>query len=361
MNISLAFLRTFFAILSIFFMTLFMITVPEGSTLLNALLGIGLGIVFSLLLFGFDTFFRRFNLRSFNVALIGLFFGYLMGQALVLIFETILQISAISNASPQVLEIIKIALFLFGIYLGTIMTMRSSDELYVSIPFVKFAPTAQKKRDLLVDMSVLADARILDISSTGLFDNQLVIPRFVIKELYAQAEVADEMSKAKARRALEVVKKLEGVLGLDIRFNDTDFPDVREITSKMIRLARLLDANIVTADISKVQMASLEGVRIINIHTLSNALKPLMQTGELIKIKIQRYGKEPRQGVGYLEDGTMVVVNGGGDFIGEAIQAQVLSVKHTTSGRMIFCNAFDEDHPGSPAHHHQYHEDEHDF
>ena len=91
-------------------------------------------------------------------------------------------------------------------------------------------------------------------------------------------------------------------------------------------------------------MASIEGIRIINIHTLSNALKPLMQAGEFIKIKIQRYGKEPRQGVGYLDDGTMVVVNGGGNYIGEAIDAKVLSVKHTTSGRMIFCNAMDEEH-----------------
>ncbi len=357
MNISLAFLRTFFMIISIFFMTVFMVTVPQGSRLVNGFIGVGLGVVFGFLLFGFDTLFKRFNLRSFNVAVIGIFFGYLMGQALVLIFQAILEISTLSTVSPQILEIIKIALFLFGIYLGTIMTMRSSDEIYVSIPFIKFAPTAQKKRDLLVDLSILADARILDISSTGLFDNILIIPRFVIKELYAQAEVGDEMNKTKARRALDVIKKLEGVPGLDVRFNDTDFPDVRELTAKMIRLARLLDANILTADISKIQMASLEGVRIINIHTLSNALKPLMQTGELIKIKIQRYGKEPRQGVGYLEDGTMVVVNGGGDFIGETIQAQVLSVKHTTSGRMIFCNAFDEDHPGGGAPFHPHHDE----
>ena len=130
---------------------------------------------------------------------------------------------------------------------------------------------------------------------------------------------------------------------LEVRFNDTDFPDVKDIQSKLIRLARLVDANILSADISKIQMASIEGIRIINLHTLSNALKPLMQAGEFIKIKIQRFGKEPRQGVGYLDDGTMVVVNGGGKFISETIDAQVLSVKHTSSGRMVFCNACDEE------------------
>ena len=344
MNISLAFMRSFFVVLSIFFMTLFMLSSPTGSPHVNALIGVTLGLLFGFLLIGFDLIFKRFNLRSFNIVIIGIFFGYLMGEALVLIFNAVLDISRVSIIlQPQTLEIIKIALFLFGIYLGTIMTLRFSDELYISIPFVKFSATAEKKKDLIIDSSVLADARIIDASATGLFDHQLVIPRFVIKELYAQAEIGDEFSKIKARRSLDVIKKLEAISGLELRFNDTDFPDVKENQGKLIRLARLLDANLITADISRIQMASIEGIRVINIHTLSNSLKPLMQAGEFIKIKVQRYGKEPRQGVGYLEDGTMVVVNGGGNYIGETIDAKVLSVKHTTSGRMIFCNAMDEE------------------
>lgn len=344
MNISLAFMRTLFVILSIFFMTTFMISSPTGTFMGNTFVGILLGLIFGGLLIGFDITFKRFNLRSFNIAIIGIFIGYLMGQALVLVFDAILEISRISIIlQPQTLEIIKIALFLFGTYLGTIMTLRASDELYVSIPFVKFSPTTEKKKDLIIDSSVLSDARIIDVATTGLLDHQLVIPRFVIKELYAMAEIGDEFTKAKARRSLEVIKKLEAVPELELRFNDTDFPDVKETQGKLLRLARLLDANLLTADISRIQMASIEGIRVINIHTLSNALKPLMQAGEFIKIKIQRYGKEPRQGVGYLDDGTMVVVNGGGNYIGEMIDAKVLSVKHTTSGRMIFCNAVDEE------------------
>lgn len=342
MNISLAFMRIFFMILSIFFMTTFMLSSPAGSLTSNAIIGVVIGLVFGFLLIGFDTLFRRFNLRAFNVAIIGIFIGYLMGQALVIVFDAILDISSISiTLQPQTLEIIKIALFLFGTYLGAIMTLRASDELYVSIPFVKFAPTIQKKKDLLIDQSVLADARIIDIATTGIFDHQLVIPRFIMKELYAQSETGDEISKVKSRRALEVIKKLEALPTLALRYNDTDFPEVKEMTSKLARLARLIDANILSADITRIQMASLDGVRVINLHTLSNSLKPLMQTGEFIKIKIQRYGKEPQQGVGYLEDGTMVVVNGGGKYLGETIECRVLSVKHTTAGRMIFCNALD--------------------
>jgi uncharacterized protein YacL len=344
MNLALAFTRTFFMILSIFFMTTYMISGSEGYTNSRLFLGVGLGAVLGLALIGFDLLFKRFNLRAFNIAIIGLFVGYLMGEALVLVLSAILDISAASiHLSAQVLEVMKIALFLFGIYLGTLMTLRAADELSISIPFIRFTPIAHKKKDLIIDSSVLSDARIIDLASSGIIDHHLILPRFLIKELYIQAETQDEASRHKAKRSLEIIKKLEALSGLELRYNDTDFPDVKDPMSKLIRLARLLDGNILTADISKLQTAAIDGIRVINIHALSNALKPLMQAGEHIKIKIQRFGKEPRQGVGYLEDGTMVVVNGGGDFIGETIDAKVLSVKHTSSGRMIFCNAQDEE------------------
>jgi len=343
MNIALAFTRIFFFILSIFFMTTYMIAFPSGSIWINAIIGAAIGIVFGLLLIGFDTLFRRYNLRSFNIAILGLFIGYLMGQALILILNSILDISTSIALSSQVIEMIKIAIFLFSIYLGTIMTLRAADEIYVSIPFIRFTSMAQKKKDILIDASVLSDPRIIDLAASGLIDHHLVIPRFVIKELYAQIESDDESIKNRARCSLESLKKIEELPEVELRYNDTDFSEIKEIKGKLIRLARLLDANILSAEMSRVQMAAIEGIRIINLHSISNALKPIMQAGETIKIKIQRYGKEPRQGVGYLEDGTMVVVNGGGDYIGENIDAQVLSVKHTASGRMIFCNTINEE------------------
>ncbi len=332
MNISLAFTRVFFFILSIFFMTVYMVSSPLSSMPLKIGIGVGLGVLFGLLLIAFDTFFKRFNLRAFNIAVVGMFLGFLMGEALLLIFKAILDISSISIVmQPQTLEIIKISLFLFGVYLGTIMTLRGSDEFYISIPFVKLAVAGQKKKDLLVDISLLADPRVIDIATSGLLDGQLVLPRFIVKELYAESELG--------KRPLETIKKLESLETLHIRYNDTDFPEVKDIHEKILRLARLLDANIITAETTRVSAS--DGVRIVNINSLSTALKPLTQTGESIRIKIQRYGKEPRQGVGYLDDGTMVVVNGGGKHLGETVDAKVLSVKHTTSGRMIFCNAPD--------------------
>ncbi|MCF7852872.1 MAG: TRAM domain-containing protein [Simkaniaceae bacterium] len=344
MNTSLLFTRIFFTVITVLLFTIYSFSHPEGSIITNVIIGIISGIVFSIFLFGTDILFRRFNLRSFNTAVLGLFFGFLMGEALLLILGAIFQISTIDDKlHATFIEVFKIAIFIFGLYLGTIMTIRAADELYVSIPFVKFAQTVQKKKDIIVDKSVLTDARIIDLCSTGILDHHLVIPRFLIKDFYGQIEVADEQTKSRAKRALDVIKKLEGIPSLDLRFNDTDFPEIKDINGKLLRLARLIDANLLTADISRVQMASIEGIKIINMHSLSNALKPLMETGEYISIKIQRYGKEPRQGIGYLEDGTMVVVNGGGNYIGEVIDAQVLSVKHTSSGRMIFCNALDEE------------------
>jgi len=144
-----------------------------------------------------------------------------------------------------------------------------------------------------------------------LLDNYLVIPRFIITEFYALNERGDEAARYKARRSLEVVKKLETLPSLGLRYTDTDFTDVKDPMEKLIKLSRLLDANILTADVSQIQQSTVEDIRIIKFQQLCNALKPLSQSGEFINIKIQRYGKEPRQGVGYLVDGTMVVVNGG--------------------------------------------------
>lgn len=350
MNVTLTFIRIIFFLLSIFFMAVYMTGRSEGSTLSNLLVGGGIGACLGFVLLLFSYYFRKFNLRSLNILIIGIFFGYFLGLGLNLIFDGILNISRsavtgeiFENLDNRVIEMIKVGFYLFGIFLGSLLTLRAADELYVSIPFVKFTPLAQKKKDIILDISVLKDVRIIDLAASGLLDSHLIIPRFIIKDLYASAETADEGRKTQARRCLEVVKKLEINKQLDIRFNDTDFPEAKDLANKMIRLARLLDANILSADISKVQMATIEGVKIVNIHTLSNALKPLTQTGETIHIKVQRYGKEPRQGVGYLEDGTMVVINGGGDYIGQTLEVNVLSVKHTSSGRMIFCNVFNEE------------------
>lgn len=339
MNPSALFGRLFFLVLSIFFMTTFMLTSSPGSTLGNTAVGFGLGGLLFALFLGFDFAFQKFHLRSFNAITLGLFFGYLMGQGLILIFDTVLDLTTLAIVmQPQTLEIIKISIFLFGIYLATMMTLKYAEEIYLSIPFVRFSPTQQKKKDLILDHSVLSDPRLIDLANSGLVDHTLVVPRFIVKELQSQMETGDETHRTKARKSIETIKKLEGLPNLNLRFVNNDYPEITDTNQKLIRLARALEANILSSDLTKVQLPAVEGINIINMHFLANSLKPLMQAGEQLKIKVQRYGKEAMQGVGYLEDGTMVVINGGGDYIGESIDTQVLSVKHTSSGRMIFCN-----------------------
>lgn len=201
--------------------------------------------------------------------------------------------------------------------------------LYVNFPFAKSPPTTQKTKDILLDLSTLSDPRIIDLAASGLIDQRLVLPRFLLKELQNP-------------KALEIVKKLEDLPTLHLRYQEIDFPEVQDVGSKVLRLAKLLDADIFSIDQNKAQVTQIEDTRVINLHTLSNALKPLMQRGQFLKIKVQRIGKEEKQGVGYLEDGTMVVVNGGGVYIGEMVRTRVLSVKNTSSGRMIFCNIAEE-------------------
>lgn len=308
-------------------------------------IGVGIGLAVFAGLMVLERAAKFFSLRSFNVAMLGLFFGYLMGQAMVLILTAILSIGQAAPAG-EVYVVLKVIIYMFSTYLGVMMTLKASEELYVSIPFVKFHPSTQKKRDLLVDQTALLDPRMIDLAASGLIDNQLLIPRFLLKEFYNNLESVDDTSKSRARRGLEVLKKMESMQHLGIRFIETDFPEISDLDDKVVRLSRLTNTNIITSDQNRIKQSAIEsneGVRVINLNTLANSLKPLSQSGETIEIKIQRYGKEPGQGVGYLEDGTMVVVNGGAEYIGRCIRSHVLSVKHTSSGRMIFCNAAEDD------------------
>jgi uncharacterized protein YacL len=340
MNRTLFFIRTLFLCLCALFLTTYTTnTMPGGFNFANAVIGLAAGLALGGLLIVLDLLFKGGNLRGFNIAILGLFFGYLMGEAILLIFNAIMNLSALTF-EPQTATLIKAIVFLASAYLGMSFTARASEELSFSIPFIRFKSTNSKKKDILLDWSILIESRIIDLANSGLLDDLLIVPRLMLKELYIMLESSDETIRNKAKRCLDIFKKLETIPSLDLRYSEIDYPEIKDSTVKLIQLARALDANLITSDISRFQQYPIEGVRIINIHMLSNALKPL--TGEQLSIKIQRYGKEPRQGVGYLEDGTMVVVNGGAEFIGDTIKAHVLSVKHTSSGRMIFCNVAED-------------------
>lgn len=255
---------------------------------------------------------RQLSLRRLNLWTVGLFFGYLLGVVVVR------ALSALSmEGDPRII-------YLATLYIGLMVTLRSADKLALSIPFVKFEGRgAQERGKLFLDGSALTDPRLLGVANTGLLDGRLVLPRFVERELDGKA-----------------LEKLRELSGLDMEIEERDFADEESVAHKLIRLARLMGGDVLTAEAGAVG-TSYDDIRLINLHTLSKALKPIETSGECLTLRIQRLGKEEHQGVGYLEDGTMVVVNGGGDYIGQEIESRILSVKHTAAGRMIFCNVAD--------------------
>lgn len=346
MKTSVLFIRLFFLFLcSLFAITFTTAAIPGGFNFANGVIGLVAGLAGGFILIGADQTLKKVDLRAFNTATLGLLFGFLMAQAILLSFNAIVESGTVAIL-PDAISLVKITVFLICAYFGMIMTARAAGKFNLSIPFIKFEQNedaSAAKTDLIVDWSILSDGRIIELAASGLLDHHLIFPRFAFKELNAMAESTDETTKAKGKRCLEIFKKLESIPSLNIRYSDVDYPEVRDSMIKLVQLAHLLKANIVTADPSRLQQAFAEGVRVININIPSNVLKPLTQAGEQLSIKVQRYGKEPRQGVGYLDDGTMVVINGGAEFIGETIKAQVLSIKHTASGRMIFCNAVSDD------------------
>lgn len=320
-----------------------------GLTFVPVLLGGLAGAILTGLLTLFEKVYCQINTRTIAVASLGLVLGYLLSKTFFTFFDS----SLLFTSEPQ---ITKLFIYLVCAYIGLVtidlfvgqLELQFGNNATAGKPSLthkkdEFFHTSSKEKLILADASALADPRIIDLAASGILDERLLIARAIINELYSQADNEEDPMKIKARRALNAIKKLEVMPTLVLQYTDLTPPLSQDSHSYAITIARELKASILTADISRLQQTVYENVRIININELSNSLKPLMQAGEIISIKIQRFGKEPRQGVGYLEDGTMVVVNGGASYIGKTIQSHVLSVKHSSTGaRMIFCNAVEE-------------------
>lgn len=201
------------------------------------------------------------------------------------------------------------------------------------------ATTTPPSTKILIDLTCLEDGRLADLAQTGLLDQKLLIPTYLPDELSKLAESAPEPQRTRARKALEVLHKIESLPKLAPIFCSQPTPTDGDLTAKLIQTAKSLNAYILTTEVPSTR---LEGVNFISLDAIASAVKHGPQRGEIISIKIQRVGKEPRQGVGYLDDGTMVVVNGAGDYLGKTITAQVLSQKFSSTGKIIFCNVQEE-------------------
>jgi len=229
------------------------------------------------------------------------------------------------------------SLILLGLpYIGLVMGARNAEWLEPERIVSLFRNTGPRRRYRILDTSVIIDGRIADICETGFMDGTLVIPQFVLKELQFVADSSDSMKRNRGRRGLDILQKIQKMANVDVTISDVDFPDVKEVDLKLIELARTLEGKIVTNDFNLNKVAQLRGVSVLNINELANSLKPVVLPGELMKVFILKEGKEYNQGVAYLDDGTMVVVDNARKMIGKTIDVVVTSVLQTTAGKMIF-------------------------
>jgi uncharacterized protein YacL len=221
-------------------------------------------------------------------------------------------------------------------YLGIVMGSRKGEWLQPQRLVSLFRDTGPQKRYRILDTSVIIDGRIADICETGFLDGTLVVPQFVLKELQLVADSPDSLKRNRGRRGLDILQKIQKMSGVDVTISDIDFPEVREVDLKLIELGRTLQGKIVTNDFNLNKVAQLRGVDVLNINELANALKPVVLPGEFMKVFILKEGKEYNQGVAYLDDGTMVVVDNARRMISKNIDIVVTSVLQTTAGKMIF-------------------------
>jgi uncharacterized protein YacL len=227
-------------------------------------------------------------------------------------------------------------------YIGVVVGARRSEWLSPARFVALFRDGGATRRYHMLDTSVIIDGRIADICETGFIDGTLVVPQFVLKELQLVADSSDALKRNRGRRGLDVLQRLQKQPWVEIIVSDLDFPEVREVDQKLIEAARKLEGKIVTNDFNLNKVAQVRGVDVLNINALANSLKPVVLPGELMNVFILKEGKEYNQGVAYLDDGTMVVVDNARKLIGKTIDVVVTSVLQTTAGKMIFGRSLDQ-------------------
>src|SRR5712691_1959190 len=228
-------------------------------------------------------------------------------------------------------------LIVFLVYMGMVIGTRKGEWFEPARIIAAFKDSTRLHQYKVLDTSVIIDGRIADICETGFLEGTLVVPQFVLRELQQVADSSDSLKRNRGRRGLDILQTMQKMTNVAVQIVETDFPEIREVDLKLIELARKLAGKIVTNDFNLNKVAQLRGVNVLNINELANSLKPVVLPGELMKVFVIKEGKEQGQGVGYLDDGTMVVVDQAKKALGRTIEVSVTSVLQTTAGKMIFC------------------------
>jgi uncharacterized protein YacL len=266
--------------------------------------------------------------------LIGAAIGSVLGIFGAYLFALVIRNSV---AAGRMQSFLQIMVMLIMAYVGLAVGANKGDLLNLSaLGGIFGGEKSGKKSYKILDTSVIIDGRIADIAETGFLDGILVIPQFVLRELQLVADSADSLKRNRGRRGLDILQRLQKTASLQIQIVEDDFPSVREVDMKLIELAKVYEGKIITNDFNLNKVAQLQGVAVLNINELANSLKPIVLPGEIMRVFILKEGKEYNQGVAYLDDGTMVVVDNARKMIGKTIDISVTSVLQTTAGKMIF-------------------------
>jgi uncharacterized protein YacL len=292
----------------------------------SAILGLALGIIFIF----FEIRLEQASLKR----LMGAAFGSILGILGAVMMGHLLSLTSIDKAANSFFQV---TLLLLMAYVGLVLGANKGDLLNLAALGGLFnTERAPRKNYKILDTSVIIDGRIADVCETSFVDGVLIVPHFVLHELQLVADSSDPMKRNRGRRGLDILQRMQKMNNITVQIVDEDFPQVREVDLKLIELARVYGGKIVTNDFNLNKVSQLQGVPVLNINELANALKPVVLPGEIMRVFILKEGKEYNQGVAYLDDGTMVVVDNAKKMISKTIDISVTSVLQTTAGKMIF-------------------------
>ncbi len=297
----------------------------QGQTLPGLLIGVVVGLVVVLI----DRLLKGISLRAFSSATFGLLLG--------LIFANLLSASDVLRFQPDTMQwaVRLIVYSVFG-YLGMMLAMRSNrDEFSLIIPYVRFSRETLAHEPLIIDTSTIIDGRIAELCATGFLSRALVVPRYVLSELQALADSRDVMKRERGRRGLEILNQLQHSREIDLTIHESG-SDNGPVDERLVRTAKILQARLLTNDAALAQVARLQQVPALNLNELTRALRPTINAGDEMELELIKEGRETHQAVGYLPDGTMIVVNHARQHIGGAVKIAVSSALQTASGRLIF-------------------------
>ena len=295
-----------------------------------AIPGMFTGIIFGLVVVLIDRLLKGFSLRAFSSATFGLLLG--------LLFANLLMASDILRFQPVAVQwAARLVVYCTFGYLGMMLAMRSNrDEFSLIIPYVRFARETTQHEPLVVDTNIVIDGRIADLCATGFLSRSLIVPRFILGELQTLADSRDSVKRERGRRGLEILNQLQRSREVDLRIHDTSGDGDLDTDARLVRLAKVLQARLLTNDGALGQVARLQNVPVLNINDLSRALRPVVVAGDELELALVKEGRDPHQAVGYLPDGTMIVVNHARPHLGSTKTVVVSSALQTGAGRLVF-------------------------